>query len=319
MRWQSKALILLFLSTAPGGRKLYRKLQDLSGSNRLDIDDQYGMKRQLLMRLVQQRIPIEDKDFLEVGTGWYPIVPLILFVLGARRTVTVDLNPWLTRQSLRSALAGLIAVASRIDSDFNLPTGHTASKLTPLLDRVEKSDQPISEILASAAIDYRMPCDICKTNLPVSSIDYYISSNVLEHLPVEVLAGMLAESRRLLRPGGFHLHHIDLGDHYTFDKRISKINFLRYSSQTWKLLGGGSLGFVNRLRRSDYIKLLADAGFQPIHEHAFHDPRVATLLEQGFKVHPDYAGRPADDLTITVLDVFAKRRPATQNEASHEH
>jgi Methyltransferase domain len=308
MRWQSKAFVLLFLSTAPGGKKLYRKLQDLSRSNRLDIDNQYGMKRQLLLRLVEQRIPIEGKDFLEVGTGWYPLVPLLLFVLGANRTVTIDLNPWMTRQSLKSAIAGLLSISSRIETDFALPTGHANSRLAPLLDRVEKSNSSLSEILSAAAIDYRVPCDACQTNLPDSSIDYCISSNVLEHIPKNVIAGMLAESRRLLRPAGLHLHHIDLGDHFAFDKSISKINFLRYSPRAWRLLGGGSLGFVNRLRRSDYIKLLEESDFEPIHEHAFHDPRIAPLLERGFKLHPDYSGRPVEDLTVTVLDIFARRR-----------
>ena len=33
---------------------------------------------------------------LELGTGWYPIVPLLLFLAGFRDVVSIDIRNWLT-------------------------------------------------------------------------------------------------------------------------------------------------------------------------------------------------------------------------------
>ena len=81
-------------------------------------------------------------------------------------------------------------------------------------------------------IEYIMSCDARNTKLPDASFDYVVSSNVLEHIPSDVIEGIVTESRRILKPGGVHVHHINPGDHSAFDPSVTTVNFLRYSPRT---------------------------------------------------------------------------------------
>src|SRR4029077_20057788 len=110
MKWQVKAALQFTLSRLPFRHYIYRRLQEVTSSNVLDINDQYGMKCKLLKRVQGQGLPIERKEFLEVGTGWYPVLPLMLYLLGPRRTVTVDVNPWLTLRALSETLMGISCI-----------------------------------------------------------------------------------------------------------------------------------------------------------------------------------------------------------------
>ena len=67
--WKVKAAIQALISRVPFGRRLYRKLQSLTGIGRLDIADQYGMKSKFIRRIQQQGFSVEGKDYLEIGTG----------------------------------------------------------------------------------------------------------------------------------------------------------------------------------------------------------------------------------------------------------
>jgi len=101
--------------------------------------------------------------------------------------------------------------------------------------------------------------------------DLVYSVAALEHVPDP--AGSLAEIRRVLVPGGLAIHEIDLKHHGSADP----LKFLEWTDEEWarratlyggdvslrKILDGGFAGeiYCNRLRRSDWVRLFADAGF----------------------------------------------------------
>jgi hypothetical protein len=307
MRWELKAAIQCVLSRLPFSRQIYRILQDVTGSGRLDIKDHYGRKRKFLRRMQEQQIPVEGREFLEIGTGWYPVLPILLSLIGAKRIVTVDLNPWLTPRSLKDTVEGFITVAEAVANDFDLSLSNVRSRLMGLRQQLTDGKRLPTEILASFSIDYRMPCNASSTHLPDHSIDYIISSNVLEHIPKEAIAEILVESRRILRRNGMHLHHIDPSDHYSYDPRITSANFLKYSKVAWYYLGGSGLAYHNRLRGIDYHHLLTTHGFNISHEYVIHDTKARSAIESGtLAVHPDFAAYSIDELTCAIVDIFAR-------------
>ena len=151
-----------------------------------------------------------------------------------------------------------------------------------------------------------MPCDACHTNLADASFNYVVSSNVLEHIPPDIIRGILKESRRILKPEGLHLHHINPGDHSAFDPHVTTVNFLRYSPRAWYLLGGSGIAYHNRLRCTDYIKLLEDGGFRVVHQIRAVDQKALELLRSGtMNVHKDFMGYSSEELACDLIDVFA--------------
>jgi ubiquinone/menaquinone biosynthesis C-methylase UbiE len=85
------------------------------------------------------------------------------------------------------------------------------------------------------------------------SVDVVMSNAVLEHIPENRLSAIVDECYRVLRPGGYMLHQIDLRDHgWLF---LDNYAFLRYSDREWCSLGSKRYApfRTNRLRSSDFI------------------------------------------------------------------
>lgn len=93
-------------------------------------------------------------------------------------------------------------------------------------------------------------------DLPDGSADMIFSMSVLEH--VSRPGDVINKCFRLLRPGGWCFHIIDLNDHADYNKPL---NFLRYTRDEYVAKTGGP---ENRLRASDFLKLFNTAGFESI-------------------------------------------------------
>ena len=83
------------------------------------------------------------------------------------------------------------------------------------------------ELLSLAGIDYHAPADARATRETSASVDLVYSNSVLEHVPRDIIRGLMVESQRILRPTGLALHNIGCNDRYAFrDRSISFVNFL---------------------------------------------------------------------------------------------
>lgn len=96
--------------------------------------------------------------------------------------------------------------------------------------------------------------------LPSERYDLIWSHNAFEHLryPVPVIR----ECVRLLRPGGLLIAQIDLADHavYPSGDRRGLFDCLRYPPWLWNLMKWNRSSYINRLRKSEWLTLLREAG-----------------------------------------------------------
>lgn len=93
--------------------------------------------------------------------------------------------------------------------------------------------------------------------IPPKSVDFVFSQAVLEHILKDEFFLMMQECRRVMKPGSFASHKIDLRDHLG-----EALNNLRFSEQVWESNLFNSSGFyTNRIRYTDMIKLFKAAGF----------------------------------------------------------
>ena len=88
------------------------------------------------------------------------------------------------------------------------------------------------------------------------------------------------EILRVLRPGGRLVCRVDLRDHYHMFDAGKQYDCLKYTAAVWRLMAWNRSSYVNRLRLSGWLNVLAEAGLQSI-ELVRHQDRA--LLEQNRK------------------------------------
>ena len=140
-------------------------------------------------------------------------------------------------------------------------------------------------------------------------MDFVTSTNTLEHIPEPDVRLVLAECRRLLRPGGALSCRIDLRDHYSyFDRSLSHYNFLRYSRHAWRL-ANSPLMHQNRLRYPDYLDAFTDAGFELMVVRAAKPrPRQLERLK-GLRIAPEQQRYSLEELGAPSLRLVARPAP----------
>jgi hypothetical protein len=177
------------------------------------------------------------KLFFEIGTGRTPDVPIAYWLMGAKGTISIDLNPYLKGELLQESIDYIVENKDEIET-----------LLVPFLDRQRLSELAklrnsanitTESILDLCQITYIAPGDASKTNLEDKSIDFHTSYTVFEHIPPDVLRKIVREGNRIIGDNGLFVHRIDYSDHFSHsDKEISAINFLQYSDHEWNRYAG---------------------------------------------------------------------------------
>lgn len=306
MIWKFKAHTLAVLSRMPGGSRMYHKLQQVAGTNRLNLDRDLTRAYELVELTRSAGGSLSGVTCVEVGTGWRPFVPFVLALAGAGRVVTIDVNPWLTldyaRESWRSLASRLDEIAAYCDI--------SESEVRQRYARVNPDADSLGLLFAPLGIEYVYPGDARDVPLPTGSVDLVVSSNVLEHIPREIQQAIHSESHRLLRSGGLAVHRFNPQDHYsTVDGRITNANFLKYSSRAWHWYGGSGLAYHNRLRSRDYYEMFAQAGLDVvISRERTDEPSLAAIRDGRLRVHPDFRKYSPEELAVDYM-WLACRKP----------
>lgn len=265
-RWAAKAVVQKGITVLP--RRAHHPLNGLL--------QRYVTRGTLLSDvLLQRRLAVarihrdaganaHGQPVLELGTGWYPIVPLSLFLAGFEQVGTIDLvshcNPG------RSGM-----IASR------LLAMHDVGDLEPILgalddERVVRLRAALTGSVGEPKLDLQglgiqvLVGDASSLRFADRSIGLISSNNVFEHIYPEVLAGILGEFRRVLRDDGVMSHGVDMSDHFAHvDHSITPYNFLKFSDRQWRFIDN-SIQPQSRQRVDDYRGLVRRMGFQVLSE-----------------------------------------------------
>jgi hypothetical protein len=202
---------------------------------------------------------------LDVGTGWFPVVPVGLYLCGASDIWTFDIAPLLRSSRLRLLLGHFDEYDRRGVLKDLLPWVQP-DRVAPLREAIERGTDESPTSLLNRLNIHALVRDAQQTGLKPGSIDLFVSTTVLQYIPAAALQGIFAEFKRLASPDAVMSHYVDLYDQFSvFDRSISPFNFLRYSTTGWKWLRSPLIP-LNRLRISDYRALHALAGFAIIKE-----------------------------------------------------
>jgi SAM-dependent methyltransferase len=242
---------------------------------------------------------------VEVGTGWRPFLPFVLSLLGAERVLTYDVNRWL---NARYAFETFRALESRLDV-VTEKAGVSPALLRDRYGAAAAQVHDLDSLLAAFRVEYRFPGDARRTGLADGSVDYVVSSNVLEHIPPETLREIHRETSRILKPDGLAVHRFNPADHWSHaDRSVVSVNFLRFSPREWHWYGGSGLAYHNRLRCVQHLRLFEEAGLRVLSHRERLDARALEALQLGrIPLHPDFAGFSPEELAADYMWVVCGR------------
>lgn len=239
------------------------------------------------------------KVFLEIGTGRMPVAPVAYWLMGARETISIDVNPYLQADVTAAAIGIICNDEKKVRKQFGSLL--VEERLEALKAFHALASFSMDDVLDLCRITYRAPCDSAKSGVAEKSVDVHVSFRVLEHVPPQVLPAILEEGNRVVAEGGVFVHRIDYSDHFSHsDPSISKINFLQFSDKEWDRYAGNRYMYMNRLRHDDFLELFETAGHRLLTVEPDLDARCLESLRSGeFRVDEKFRSKPPEMLAIT--------------------
>ena len=219
---------------------------------------------------------IEGSTILEIGSGWFPTIPILLARDGAKKIFMSDLNVHMDEITFKATLDYM---KSRFDNDDYI--------------------QNISN-LNSLPIEYLAPFD--HSQLSENSIDIITSRTVLEHVPKTDIYNLFSSLRTKISDNGVMVHLVDHSDHFEHhDKSISRINFLTWNEEKHALINFLIKDGENRLRHHEYHQVFMDAGYQLVNEEIDTDKKTLEIIDSLDLVYPYSQMTPTQLSTVTSI------------------
>jgi SAM-dependent methyltransferase len=298
-KWIIKAIIQKTISYFPGSQKINTFFQKYITRGVHLTDEHFGLKLQHARDHLQYLLKYDStqslRTILELGTGWYPVIPILFFLTSSGQVISVDIQGWMT---LKTQLATILKMKEWRDKG-------KLDDLLPVINE-ERWEQLMSVLRDTSAFDCHrinqliglkpLIQDARDLDIETGTVDFICSNNTLEHIPDQILRDILLEFKRVLKPGGVMSHFIDMSDHFAhFDSRITIYNFLRFSKKRWRFIDN-SIQPQNRLRYKDYTEMFRLSGFS-VSEEAIQRGNPEDVELTG--IHPEFSSYTTDELAIS--------------------
>jgi hypothetical protein len=304
--WRIKGLLQGAFSLVPGGVGVNDWLQDhMGGLSHFEQNLNSKLYDWGLMMSYFRAAgveSIEGWDILEIGTGWYPVLPICFALAGVRSICGVDLNQHLNEALTLKMVASLEAHLDEIAEHSRCPVQQVRERWSRLA-----GVRNLTDLLSVANIDYRAPQDATRLHwIADGALHLVYSNSVFEHVSASVIPELFRESRRVLREDGLVAHEVACNDHYAdFDKSISYVNYLQYPDWHWRLWNN-QIQYQNRMRAPDFIRLAEESGFRIVYEARNVKPGTREGLAR-IRIAPQFKHYNAEDLVATTVDFVAAK------------
>jgi len=221
---------------------------------------------------------LHGMTILEMGPGDSVATAIISKCYGAR-AILVDVGHFAEYGDFRHYLALCEMLRKRGLNPPNISSARTLQDVLSVCD---------GEYLTEGLASWR--------RIPPNSVDFVFSQAVLEHTLKEEFLLTMQECRRVMKPGSFASHRVDLRDHLG-----GALNNLRFSEQIWESSLFRSSGFyTNRIRYSDMLKVFEAAGFIVEKSEVRRWDELPTPRE---KLTLPFSNMPKTELCIRGFDV----------------
>lgn len=297
-KWILKAVVQKIISFLPFRSKINYFFQKYVTKG-VYLNDEYfydrlGHAKEHLKGYVSnfKRIP---NSCLELGTGWYPVVPISFFLSGVDRIYSIDISFLTSKEKIIQTLEAF----KKAEEQQLLSTYiHVREeRWAVLIDILRNKDRlSLEEVLDKIQIVYLIE-DARKISLPNDSVELVNSNNTFEHIYPPILIPIIQEFGRIVsKKEGVLSHFIDMSDHFAhFDKTINIYNFLRFSDRQWAFIDN-EIQPQNRLRIDDYERIYEDLGI-PINNQSFREGRIHEL--KAININEKFLDKPLEMVAIS--------------------
>jgi len=256
-KWYIKAIVQKTIAFLPQKHKINFLFQKFVTKGVVLTDDYFIDRLNHVKNHIHVYNQITGKNIpyitLELGTGWYPIVPLSLFILGSEEICSIDLLCLVNKSRLLKSMERLLEYNNngQLQEYYDVDL----SRIDVLKDILKsKNTLKKEEIFAKLGIKLLVQ-DARFLEFGDCRFDLIHSNNTFEHIPHQVLVPMIKEFKRVLKEDGIMSHFIDMSDHFAhFDRSINIYNFLQFSDRIWNIIDN-CIQPQNRLRVYEYEEI----------------------------------------------------------------
>lgn len=241
------------------------------------------------------------KRYLELGPGWYPVVPFMFHLAGASSVIIIDKHRLMDDYTFSKTAAFLLQKKELICKRLSLDIEHVERTLNTL------KNLSVEDGMNYICGSYLAPVDILDSKLEKNSIDIITSRAVLEHISPTEVSLIFHEFKRIIKKDGVMHHIIDNSDHWQHDDpKISKLNFLKYGNGVYSLIKKAHpQQYMNRLRHKQYIVMLESAGFKISSDDSKPDEKALEELNS-LSVHKQFKNFTNEELAIITSFITVK-------------
>ena len=300
LKYVLAAIALKLFSSTPHTKRMYRAIGNTLGvirRSRGPMPKYYFDRVNRMLELNRQHgIPQGGSRLLELGTGWlhWEAITCRLF-LDVKCTLY---DVWDNRQ-----MRGLKNYISQLDTMVMKLNVEEAQR-----DRAHRliaqilSVRYFEELYKLLGFEYVVDPSGRLEKFENASFDIIVSGGVLEHIHASFASEFVYNISRVLKPGGYSFHSINLKDHlYQYAGTVSPKQYLCYSDRTWEKWFANDVQYINKFQRSDWLKLFEKAGLMLIEE------QVETEDISGLRIATDYQRHNESDLRCSELRLLHRK------------
>jgi len=302
MNWKLKALIQNTVSRLPyplNDNIYYRIQKYFGGLGRITPLQELSAGVRMCENIIKFNRIIDGKLFFEVGTGRRLSVPLVFWLLGSERIITVDLNQYLIKELIKQDLNYINENQKEIRDLFKGLKLYN-DRFQKLIE-LNQTSWNIEDLLQLCNIEYISLGDAANVDIENNCVDFHISNTVFEHIHTNKIRSILQEGNRIINKDGLFIHTIDFGDHYCHaDQSISSINMLQYSDKEWNRYVNNKYMYMNRLRIDDFINLYQSLKHNILSIESVKEKNILDLLEKNsLVINKKFKNKSKDVLSTT--------------------
>ncbi|MBC23065.1 MAG: hypothetical protein CMJ32_04005 [Phycisphaerae bacterium] len=312
--WRLRVLAFKAIGATPFGRVAMDSLRHhLASHGQYDFNRRSYIYEDFKPLLSGELIPLEDSSIIEIGSGWHPLLPIVLHGLGAGRVVMTDVSRHMRPEYVCQTID--YVKGDGLQWLQGLPIDHDQFRLR--INALAGAPGDCFDRLRDAGIEYLSPFDFSDTDFSDGEFDCVISNSCLGYIPTPILPSIFKESARILRQDGVFVSNIHVYDDFCREgSGITPANFLQFSESEWDRIGNSSIHHQNRLRPRAYVSLASDEGFAIEREDRVFKG-LPDFSPSDVPLHADFRDLPEDEIRCRNLFLVARKPAAITSHSCH--